>query len=422
MKKLLALVLAVVLSLGLATVAFAADYNAGGMSTDANSSYHNTLDPTIGKNDTIKLWACFDGETQTAEFRLMNEAGDVVALHADGKPINFNGIDLTKNFGYKITDNAQFVKELKITPEYYSPDAETTWVIGFKISITPIDYVIAENKTVKGYFYAWDNNALSTNYIWACNFEIELRNHYIDVDVHDAKGNYLQNNGSTYGYTPNHNDINNCYAMGKDLILYRHYTSGNTSTQPSYVVYTEQFATANTKAPFTFTYSGLVSVTFDEIRNQAGLNFKYMEGAEAFDAEFRYNNPNVKAYTFKFLSKQTIANKATVVLNKAVVKSALGYTNEKEQPVVLYYSADEGKTWTKVNKEAADLTKGDVVYTIEAGNVLGWYRVANAEVGKTDGGKTNVGTGASDMVSVCVALAVVSLVAAGAVCVKKVSK
>ena len=432
MKKLLALVLAVVLSLGLASVAFAAEYGAVQMTNnveDEKATYHIPNDFSAAKRDVLTLWACFDGDTQSATILTGKDLASCAGLRNEkGELIDF--AKATK-WAVRITENAQYVAKLTVEPiTWTNEDTGVVAVLGFDVTILPIDYVIAENRTVKAEIIAYDNNALTTTYIWACNLEIELRNHYVDVFVQKAGaavGTPVWNNGSTTGYK-HELDMNNAvafYKIGESIILHRHYGSTNSSEEPSYVVYTEQFDTITKPGAVSFEYTGKAKVELAEPAFQKGINFKYNETNVASDLLTKaqiYANPDVNVYAFKFLSTATLDSKTVVTLDQANTRAALGYSTQKEQPVVLYYSADEGATWTKVGD--GDLAKGAATYTLEKGNVLGWYLLSTGEInfGTTEGGKENVGTGASDMVSVCVALAVVSLVAAGAVCVKKVSK
>lgn len=432
MKKLLALVLAVVLSLGLASVAFAETYGAVQMTNnlkDEEATYHIPTDFSAAKRDVLTLWACFDGDYQTATILTGDDLASCAGL-CDEKGNLIDFASATK-WAVRITENAQYVAKLNVEPiTWTNEETGVVAVLGLEVGILPIDYVIAENRTVKAEIIAYDNNALTTSYIWACNLEIELRNHYVDVFVQKAGaavGTPVWNNASVTGYTHTL-DMNNAvafYKIGESIILHRHYSDGNTSTEPSYVVYTEQFDTITKPGAVSFEYTGKAKVEIAEPAFQKGINFKYSETNVASDLLTKaqiYANPDVNVYAFKFLSTATLDSKTVVTLNQANTRAALGYTNQKEQPVVLYYSADEGATWTKVGD--GDLAKGAATYTLEKGNVLGWYLLSTGEInfGTTEGGKENVGTGASDMVSVCVALAVVSLVAAGAVCVKKVSK
>ena len=432
MKKLLALVLAVVLSLGLASVAFAETYGSVQMTNaheDEEATYHIPTDFSAAKRDVLTLWACFDGDYQTATILTGEDLASCAGL-CDEKGNLIDFASATK-WAVRITENAQYVAKLNVEPiTWTNEETGVVAVLGFEVGILPIDYVIAENRTVKAEIIAYDNNALTTSYIWACNLEIELRNHYVDVFVQKAGapvGTPVWNNGSTAGYTHTL-DMNNAvafYKIGESIILHRHYGSTNSSEEPSYVVYTEQFDTITKPGAVSFEYTGKAKVELAEPAFQKGINFKYNETNVASDLLTKaqiYANPDVNVYAFKFLSTATLDSKTVVTLDQANTRAALGYSTQKEQPVVLYYSADEGATWTKVGD--GDLAKGAATYTLEKGNVLGWYLLSTGEInfGTTEGGKENVGTGASDMVSVCVALAVVSLVAAGAVCVKKVSK
>jgi len=433
MKKLLALVLAVVLSLGLASVAFAdivytGDVQLTNDAKDENADYHVPVAGIKDGSTITGLWACFDGDTQSAIFNIYENDAQSYLRGADEKFIDFadyfaqmyttedEGV-YTLPLNYKVTENAQYVKNMSVTA-WLVRDGGAYYAAAFTVAITPIDYVIAENVDVKGYFYAYNNKALAADYLFTCYFEIELRNHYIDVAVKNADGSWVENNGSTYGYTGG-NDLLDVYNAEKNLILYRHYGQANTSSQPSYVVYDEQFK-ASTKLILkatTFTYTGLVDITIADTYGQDGINFKYAEGKFAPTVAQLYANPDLAGYFFNFLSAETVESATTIVFNKANVAKYVGDT------AYIYYSVD-GKTYEALGTVDMKDAKAEVKVNLEAGDVLGYYLFLNSalEVAEEDTGKDNVGTGASDMTSVCVALAVVSLVAAGAVCVKKVSK
>ncbi|TCL44515.1 acid shock protein [Harryflintia acetispora] len=112
--------------------------------------------------------------------------------------------------------------------------------------------------------------------------------------------------------------------------------------------------------------------------------------------------------------------------------------------VKVIIDADSGSVLYEYNKKTGDVTKVDAEYESDGWafetKVLGTYIVAEEEYEEgtiskdgetssdeeteepTDGDKTNPGTGANDMVGAAAAMAVVSLVAAGAVAFKKASK
>ncbi|RGB69690.1 hypothetical protein [Provencibacterium massiliense] len=113
--------------------------------------------------------------------------------------------------------------------------------------------------------------------------------------------------------------------------------------------------------------------------------------------------------------------------------------------VKVVIDADSGSVLYEYNKKTGDVTKVDAEYESDGWafetKVLGTYIVAEEEYEEgtiskdgedvssddeteepTDGDKTNPGTGANDMVGAAAAMAVVSLVAAGAVAFKKASK
>ncbi|MBQ2755417.1 MAG: hypothetical protein IJF27_01955, partial [Oscillospiraceae bacterium] len=97
-------------------------------------------------------------------------------------------------------------------------------------------------------------------------------------------------------------------------------------------------------------------------------------------------------------------------------------------PVYYYYSKD-GTSYQKVG--SGNLKDGEPAFLVSKGNPLGYLLITDMEIASTNadndvpadnGSKDNASTGGTDAVSVAVALAVVSLVAIGAVCVKKVSE
>ena len=112
--------------------------------------------------------------------------------------------------------------------------------------------------------------------------------------------------------------------------------------------------------------------------------------------------------------------------------------------VKVVIDADSGSVLYEYNKKTGDVTKVDAEYDSDGWafetKVLGTYVVAEEEYEEgtiskdgdtssdeeteepSDGDKTNPGTGANDMVGAAAAMAVVSLVAAGAVAFKKASK
>ena len=414
MKKLIALAAALVLALGLSTTAFAAVYNGGQLLNDTLSDeeaiYHVH---SFDSYDTLKIWAYFDGDQQSQTFTFQDENGAPAYLKYNDEPVKYNG----SSTGYKITNNAKYVSSMSFSfvPGWFRLDGEkyvscnagdegaTQLIGGISISVTPVDFVISEDVTVNGYFYMWDNMASNTEYLNVCYFELELRNHYVA-----------------------NRDIANAAAMNRNLLIRRYHSSSEDNLDPAYVVKTSQFATI-TKAltPITFEYEGLCTVKISDAMIQEGINFKYNQD---ISNELIYSNPKAHMYALNFLSEQTLQSDAAVTIT-AEIAPELGYnTTDKTKPIYLYYSND-GKSYVEVGK--GDLKDGSPVFSIEKGNKLGYLLISDIEItsaapddanSSAETGKPNANTGAGSAVSAAAALAVVSLIAAGAVCVKKADR
>ena len=420
MKKLLALTLALVLALGLATTSFAAIYNGGQLLNDTLSDeeaiYHvHNMD----SYDTLKMWAYFDRDLQSQTYTFRDENDLPAYLTYNDEPVKYSG----SGTGYKITNNAKYISSMSFSfvPGWFKPDTDGKYVScnaddegavqligGISISVTPTDLVIAQDVTVNGYFYMWDNVAASTEYLNVCYFEIELRNHYV------ANG-----------------DIANAVAMNRNLIIYRYHNRAENKTDPAYVVKTSQFATV-TKAltPITFEYEGLCSIELQDAMIQEGINFKYNQD---ISNDMIYANPKAKMYALNFMSEQTLQSDAFITITDEIAP-ALGYnTTDSSMPVYYYYSKD-GISYTKVG--SGNLKDGNPAFLVPKGNPLGYLLITDIEItsvnsesdapsdnaGSNSGNKDNAETGGTNAVSVAVALAVVSLVAIGAICVKRISK
>lgn len=179
-------------------------------------------------------------------------------------------------------------------------------------------------------------------------------------------------------------------------------------------------------------------LTVKAIDNEFVLTTKVAKGQGAFN--FKYNttvaesvidaNEDANILAINFVGTQTFKNDAKITLsNKVGAWLSLGDVIDHTGDETVYVYTFDGEKLTLVDK--ADAAKGDVVYTAPAGKALGSIYFSNKELKgadakddgkKADNGKSNVDTGANDMVSVAVAMAVVSLAAAGAVAFKKASK
>ena len=404
MKKILALVLALVLSLSLASVAFAAVIDGGNMTDDSDNPYHTpTVNvPAVTYGDTLTFWACFDdadwqvGSAEIANGLVAKDGSQLlVPWNAKWDFVITEGVEYVADFALQINDGKEYVE----ADEAYA-------VVKVDLAIKAKDPVISVNKNVKGYLYAYDANAQDTEYVFACDFVIELRNHYIDVQT-DAK---LAQNNASFNNVYTRNDLKNAIATKAGILyLEKHFGGDNSSQEPAYVITTAQFDTLPAYTAAAVAYKDLVVVSFADAAIQDGINFKYEAGFSTVTKADLYKNPDAKpVYTFKFLSAETVESTTVVdFLNEKAIVAGIG------ADVVYVYV--NGEYYTTMD------AKTDIAFELEAGATLGEY-VFTAEAPAAKGDKENVGTGASDMTSVCVALAVVSLVAAGAVCVKKVSK
>lgn len=180
------------------------------------------------------------------------------------------------------------------------------------------------------------------------------------------------------------------------------------------------------------------TLTVKAIDNEFVLTTKVAKGQGAFN--FKYNttvaesvidaNEDANILAINFKGTQTFKNEAKITFsNKVGAWLSLGDVIDHTGDETVYVYTFDGEKLTLVDK--VDAAKGDVVYTAPAGKALGSIYFSNKELKgaatkddgkKADNGKSNVNTGANDMVSVAVAMAVVSLAAAGAVAFKKASK
>ena len=423
MKKILAILIAAVLVLGLATTSFAAVYNGGQLLNDTLSDeeaiYHVS---NFDSYDTLKMWAYFDGDQQSQTYTFRDANNQPAYLTYNDEPVKYSG----SSTGYKITNNAKYISSMSFSfvPGWFVQNEDGTYsscnaddanavqlIGGISISVTPVDFVISQDVTVNGYFYMWDNVAASTEYLNVCYFEIELRNHYV------ANG-----------------DIANAVAMNRNLIIRRYHNRAEDKNEPAYVVKTSQFATV-TKAltPITFEYEGLCSIKISDAMIQEGINFKYNQD---ISNDMIYANPNAKMYALNFMSEQVLQSEATITITDEIAPE-LGYnTTDSAMPVYLYYSKD-GASYTKIG--SGDLKNGSPTFTISKGHTLGYLLISDIEItsvasddnsssnsgsntGNSGSDKENTNTGSTNMIGAAVALAVTSLVCAAAVCLKKVSK
>lgn len=162
-------------------------------------------------------------------------------------------------------------------------------------------------------------------------------------------------------------------------------------------------------------------------KGQTAINFKYdTEVAEKIEDA----NEDAHILAVNFKGAQSFKGDAKITFSNAVGKwLSLGDVIDHTGDETVYVYTFDGEKLTLVGKQ--DAAKGDIVYTAPAGKALGSIYLSDKELkgaeaaessSSSSGNKGNVDTGANDMVSVAVAMAVVSLAAAGAVAFKKASK
>ena len=163
-------------------------------------------------------------------------------------------------------------------------------------------------------------------------------------------------------------------------------------------------------------------------KDQGAFNFKY---DTTVDEDVLDANEDANILAINFKGTQTFKNDAKLTFsNKVGSWLSLGDVIDHTGDETVYVYTFDGEKLTLVDK--VDASKGDVVYTAKAGKALGSIYFSDKELkgaatsssssSSSSSNKGNVDTGANDMVSVAVAMAVVSLAAAGAVAFKKASK
>ena len=168
-------------------------------------------------------------------------------------------------------------------------------------------------------------------------------------------------------------------------------------------------------------------LTTKVVKGQGAFNFKYNT---VVDEDVADANEDAHIRAVNFIGTQTFKGDAKITFSNAVgAWLSLGDVIDHTGDETVYVYTFDGEKLTLVGKQ--DAAKGDIVYTAPAGKALGSIYLSDKELkgaeaaessSSSSGNKGNVDTGANDMVSVAVAMAVVSLAAAGAVAFKKASK
>ena len=194
-----------------------------------------------------------------------------------------------------------------------------------------------------------------------------------------------------------------------------------------FVISADQFAELAKSNITINALNGEFSIATKVQKGQTAINFKYdTEVAEKIEDA----NEDAHILAVNFKGAQSFKGDAKITFSNAVGKwLSLGDVIDHTGDETVYVYTFDGEKLTLVGKQ--DAAKGDIVYTAPAGKALGSIYLSDKELkgaeaaessSSSSGNKGNVDTGANDMVSVAVAMAVVSLAAAGAVAFKKASK
>lgn len=194
-----------------------------------------------------------------------------------------------------------------------------------------------------------------------------------------------------------------------------------------FVISADQFAELAKSNITINALNGEFAITTKVQKGQTAINFKYdTEVAEKIEDA----NEDAHILAVNFKGAQSFKGDAKITFsNKVGEWLSLGDVIDHTGDETVYVYTFDGEKLTLVGKQ--DAAKGDIVYTAPAGKALGSIYLSDKELkgaeaaessSSSSGNKGNVDTGANDMVSVAVAMAVVSLAAAGAVAFKKASK
>lgn len=345
-------------------------------------------------------------------------SGDVVAAGGEAISLSDPGVEeIGSTADDEYVDGSGTHKNEKVYQVITNMEIEQTVTDeAVTLQIAPIDPFIATDKVVAGNFYFANRIANKVHQSGTFYFAFTLTNRYVA-----------------------NNDISR--SIGKWLVL----------TPDAYVVTTEQFAEANGVVSFVNAMQGVdynpanptnLNQTFKwdiTTNGQAGINFAHNFIVDAA-VQNAYKDANFVAVNF--MSKATLANAATFSINVAsgsvdwdmdmykglgsaaweTIKSRLDLDSDKK---MVYLYTFDGTTLKYVSEIDGLAAGAAATFEVAAGSTLGSYYLSDTKLDITatpDDGKDNAQTGANDMVSVAVALAVVSLAAAGAVCFKKASK
>lgn len=177
-----------------------------------------------------------------------------------------------------------------------------------------------------------------------------------------------------------------------------------------FVISDAQFDTLATSTLTVYGVDNEFELTTKVSRNQTAFNFKY-DTAVDIDVLDANEDANILAINFKGL--QTFDNDAKITLSNAVGSwLSLGDVIDHTGDETVYIYTFDGEKLTLVDKQ--DAAKGDIVYTAPANKALGSIYFSDKELtgaaeettssssssSSSSSDKSNVDTGANDMVSV----------------------
>lgn len=457
MKKLLALVLALVMVLSLAVSAFAVT-----LVVDKETAEKPVLDLNdVDFWDTEEIYLIFhkggtwympinleNGKTiKTAEVTVDNDF--VTAEIIDYDPETMAGGEANLGLTYKIVDKkGNDVTKLLVESTGTDDDGNDVYPSDYD---TLKDAADEANKLAKTKAFTVKVNEGSTKVlklVVADNYTVDYKEATVKVTATDT-----EKKPDTYTKKINvvsdvaiyeHNTI--LYAAEEDeaLTIYAPFggysaylTKGNYGYTKEYEEWLNRYTFTTTVLPTTgfraiagkkivlsTDRKGInVDVTIPEVAaGQKGVNFAFVTEGELVD-ETTWTKGH-KSFSFGFKGQQTIASDYTidVDLNCTYYQLRQLFRQKlEEEDVLKFYILKDGKAFDElvVDFMTVDDTE-NVEFTIEgkAGTNLGYYTVTLTAPAAEEG-ETNPDTGAESMIGVVAAMAVITLASAAAISLKK---
>lgn len=451
MKKILAIALAMVLALSLSVATFAAtaDMNLDGM-YENDIYFDEELNPYMGGVDeemaeeyditdaTLLYPILF---TDLGHFFNCTNHGDCGVSDYDFFKMDDDEFQTTPVVNAKLTTNEKYAK-FAVVP--FSVEDQGVTIEGVLLAITPIDLYIAKDIEIEGQFYVIRNLAARAHKSPVVTFTLTITNPYIsDKDIDAVAGEcelYLDN-------------------------------------FDSYVIKTAQFAEAGenglTLEFLDFSEPMGVTVELPSVVGQNGVNFKVVDGfalnlpvpqdptqSSAGEPEYEFVVENIPDSVIAlsetaswvgrgFGSTEAIVNgaKVTVAIDAAYLAEIFDlhdhecdceYCEVEYSSDLYYYLLDaEGYITYLGSFDAKDKKAPEALaWDVAAGDALGMLLISDEkfdtnvpadeepetsepETSEPEDDKEAPSTGSSEMISVAVAFAAVTVVAAGALSFKK---